>query len=40
MTIFVTGRLAHLILPHCKHPMNLEEHLVLEGLYTIYQKNI
>ena len=40
MPIFVTGRLAHLILPHCKHPMNLEEHLVLEGLYTIYQKNI
>lgn len=39
LPIYVTGSLAHLILPYCKHDMILDEHLVLTGLYMIYQKN-
>ena len=39
LPVYVTGGLASLIVPHCKHPMILREHLVLDGLHTIYQKN-
>ena len=39
MPIYVTGSLAQLIVPYCTHEMILDEHLVLSGLYMIYQKN-
>lgn len=34
-----TGELAPVILPHCAHPIAYQEHLVLDGLYLLYQKN-
>ena len=37
--VYVTGGLASLIVSHCKKPMILQNHLVLNGLYAIYQKN-
>lgn len=39
LPVYVTGGLAPVILPHCKHNMVFDEHLVLKGLYHIYQKN-
>lgn len=39
LTVCVTGGLASLILPHCRHDMILDEHLILKGLHIIYQKN-
>ncbi len=39
LPVYVTGGLASLIAPHCKHKMILQDHLVLSGLYMIYQKN-
>lgn len=37
--VCVTGGLASLILPYCKHQMVFDEHLILRGLYLIHQKN-
>lgn len=34
-----TGELAPVILPHCTHPIEYREHLVLDGLYLLYRKN-
>lgn len=39
LPVYVTGGLAPVILPHCKHNMIHDEHLVLKGLHIIYQKN-
>jgi type III pantothenate kinase len=39
LPVFVTGGLASTIIPHCKHKMTLDKHLVLRGLNIIYQKN-
>lgn len=39
LPVFVTGGLASVILPHCKHTMTFDEHLVLKGLSILYQKN-
>lgn len=38
-TIVATGTNAKYILPHCKREMRLQEHLLLEGLRHIYEKN-
>lgn len=38
-TCVATGELAPVVLPHCTHKILCHEHLVLEGLYLLYQKN-
>ncbi len=37
--VIATGGLAPIILPHCKQTIQLDENLLLEGLYLIYQRN-
>jgi len=39
LPVCVTGGLAKLITPHCKHEMLSDEHLVLKGLRIIHQRN-
>ena len=39
LPVYVTGGLASIVLPHCRHCMTADELLVLKGLYQIYQKN-
>lgn len=39
LPVYVTGGLASVILPHCRHEMLLDERMVLKGLHIIYQKN-
>ena len=39
LPIYATGGLAHLIIPHCRHAIRMDEHLVLKGLKFIYDKN-
>lgn len=40
LSVYATGGVAHLIVPHCKHNIKIDEHLVLKGLNIIYNKNI
>ena len=37
--VYITGGMASFILEYCRHEMILDEHLVLTGLYYLYQKN-
>ena len=39
LPVYATGGVAHLIIPHCKHTITTDEHLVLKGLHIIYKKN-
>lgn len=39
LPVYVTGGLAPVILPHCRHKMHHDALLVLRGLNIIYQKN-
>ena len=39
LLVYATGGLAHLVIPHCKHEIKLDEHLILKGLNIIYGKN-
>ncbi len=39
LSVYATGGLSHLIIPHCRHEITLDEHLVLKGLNIIYNKN-
>lgn len=39
LPIYATGGFAELIIPHCKHNIKTDEHLVLKGLNIIYNKN-
>lgn len=39
LPVYATGGLASLVVPHCKHTITLDEHLVLKGLHILYQKN-
>lgn len=39
LPIYATGGVAHIIVPHCKHNIQIDEHLVLKGLNIIYKKN-
>ena len=39
MQVIVTGSQAHLVTPYLEHSFTLDEHLVLRGLYLIYNKN-
>ncbi|MBR5140656.1 MAG: type III pantothenate kinase, partial [Clostridia bacterium] len=39
MQVLATGGYASIILPHCKHNITYDEHLVLEGLNLIYKRN-
>jgi len=39
VTVYATGGLAPVIIPHCKHKMILDENMVLKGLNIIYNKN-
>ncbi|MBQ7336538.1 MAG: type III pantothenate kinase [Clostridia bacterium] len=38
-SIVATGGLAHLIAPHCRHSMTVDETLLLRGLKTLWEKN-
>ncbi len=38
--IVATGGLAPVIVPHCKHKIPIDEHLLLTGLYMIYERNV
>ncbi len=38
-TIVSTGGLANVICPYCKHKIILDDHLLLKGLYVIWEKN-
>lgn len=37
--IIATGGLSHMIIPHCRHQITLDEHLLLKGLDVLYHKN-
>ena len=37
--VYVTGGLASVIVPHCKHKMTHDKNLVLKGLNIIFKKN-
>lgn len=39
LTVYATGGFSHIIVPHCKHRIILDENMVLKGLYIIYNKN-
>ena len=39
LKVYVTGGLAPTVIPHCKHEMTLDRHLVLKGLNILYNKN-
>lgn len=39
LPVYVTGGLAPVVLPHCKHRMHHDQLLVMRGLNIIYQKN-
>ena len=39
LPVLATGGHAKSILPYCKHEITLDEHLVLRGLYILYEKN-
>ncbi len=39
LPVYATGGVAHMIIPHCKHDIKMDEHLVLKGLNIIYHKN-
>lgn len=39
MKIVATGGLSTVILPHCKHDILSDEHMVLKGLNILYNKN-
>ena len=39
MPVYATGGLAHMIVPHCKHDITIDEYLVLKGLNILYNKN-
>lgn len=38
-TLIATGGLAQTVIPHCRHELIFDRHLVLEGLLGIYSKN-
>ena len=38
LPVYATGGVAHLIVPHCRHAVKLDENLVLKGLKIIYDK--
>ncbi|MEG2137581.1 MAG: type III pantothenate kinase, partial [Oscillospiraceae bacterium] len=39
VNLVVTGGLAGLVAPHCRHPLHYDEHLLLRGLYLLFQRN-
>lgn len=39
LKVYATGGLSSSIIPHCKHDITLDEHLVLKGLNVMYNKN-
>lgn len=39
LPVFATGGFAHVIIPHCKHEIKLDEYLVLKGLNILFKKN-
>ncbi len=39
LKVYATGGLAPAIVPHCKHEITYDDHLVLKGLNIIYKKN-
>lgn len=39
LPVYATGGLSSIIVPHCKHKITLDEHLVLKGLNILYKKN-
>ena len=39
LPVYATGGVAHLIIPHCKHRIKIDEYLILKGLNIIYNKN-
>lgn len=39
-TLVATGGLSEIAIPHCKHKINIDENLLLKGLYIMYNKNI
>ena len=40
LTVYATGGLSHIVVPHCKHSITLDSELVLKGLNILYNKNI
>lgn len=39
LPVYATGGFANVIVPHCRHKINLDENLLLKGLNIIYSKN-
>ncbi len=39
-TIVATGGLAPFVVPLCTHEINVDDNLMLEGLYILYQQNV
>lgn len=37
--VLATGGMANVIIPHCKHQIEIDEHLLLKGLHALYLKN-
>lgn len=39
LPVYATGGMSSMVLPHCKHKITRDEHLVLKGLNILYKKN-
>ncbi len=39
LCVLATGGMASTIIPLCNHDVTIDEHLILKGLYILYQKN-
>lgn len=39
-TLVATGGLSNAIIPYCKHKIEIDNDLILKGLYIIYHKNV
>lgn len=39
LPVYATGGWSNVIVPHCRHKINLDEHLLLKGLNILYNKN-
>lgn len=39
LTLVATGGYANAVIPHCKNKITIDDNLVLDGLYIMYEKN-
>ena len=39
VTVVACGGLVNAVVPHCRHKIVIDEHLLLDGLFAIFRKN-